>query len=226
MEDHSVHDQTPEEGRIVEHHPARRVPAGLIAAILVVLFSGSATAWWAWQRATSSNPGTGTTEVSPTVVPTTPQPSEPETNPVATEQRVQVYWLKDTGTRLEVVPEELQVQADDKPASILSAAFDQLLNGPKAADVASTIPSGTKLLGLDVKDDGVHVNLSQSFTSGGGSASMSGRLAQVIYTASALQPDAPVWISVEGQPLEVLGGEGVMVDQPMTRSSFEENVDL
>lgn len=223
MEDHSVRDQQTNGPR-----PRRRLPAGIIAAIVAVLFSGSATAWWTWQRVTSSDTGSGSapiTEVTPTA-PATVQPTEPAPSPVAVEQDVQIYWLKDTGTRLEVVPQDLKVQADEQPEAILNAAFEQLLQGPKSAEFASTIPAGTKLLGLQVKEDGVHVDLSESYTTGGGSASMSGRLAQIIYTASALQPDAPVWLSVEGQPLEVLGGEGLIVDQPMTRSTFEENFEL
>jgi spore germination protein GerM len=220
MEDHSVRDQQPEGRR------RRRLPAGVIAALAAVLFSGSATALWTWQRVTSSDKEpTPVTEVTPTT-PATTEPTEPIPSPIAAEQSVQVYWLKDTGTRLEVVPQDLKVQADEQPEAILNAAFEQLLQGPKAAEFASTIPTGTKLLGLQVKDDGVHVDLSQNYTTGGGSASMSGRLAQIIYTASALQPDAPVWLSVEGEPLEVLGGEGLMVDQPMTRAMFEQNFEL
>lgn len=77
-----------------------------------------------------------------------------------------------------------------------------------------------------MKQDGIHVNLSQEFTNGGGSASMTGRVAQVIYTATTLEPEAQVWIEVEGKPIETLGGEGLELQQPLTRQSFQENFTL
>ncbi|MBC6435773.1 spore germination protein, partial [Nostoc sp. HG1] len=43
---------------------------------------------------------------------------------------------------------------------------------------------------------------------------------------ATLQPKAKVWIDVEGKPLEILGGEGLEIERPMTRQSFEENFSL
>jgi len=141
-------------------------------------------------------------------------------------QTVQVYWVKDASAKFEGVPTKVAVKQADKPDATLQAAFNSLLAGPKDATVSSEIPKGTKLRGLSVKNDGVYVDLSAEFTSGGGSNSMTGRLGQVIYTATSLQPNTKVWISVEGKPLELLGGEGLEVAQPSTRQSFDKNFPL
>ncbi|MEG4073135.1 GerMN domain-containing protein [Microcoleus sp. Pol14C2] len=157
------------------------------------------------------------------LVPKSPQPKPlPQTDV----QTVQVYWVKDASGKFEGVPTKVAVKQADKPDAALQAAFNSLLAGPKDGTVSSEIPKGTKLRGLRVKNDGVYVDLSAEFTSGGGSNSMTGRLGQVIYTATSLKPNTKVWISVEGKPLELLGGEGLEVAQPSTRQSFDKNFPL
>lgn len=147
-----------------------------------------------------------------------PQPVQP----MAT-QTVQVYWVKDTGGKFQGVPTKVALKEADRADTSLQAAFGSLLAGPKDAKVSSEIPKGTKLRSLSVKNEGVYVDLSGEFISGGGSSSMSSRLGQVIYTATSLKPNAKVWISVEGKPLELLGGEGLEVAQPSTRQTFDKN---
>ncbi|NJR24827.1 MAG: hypothetical protein HC786_23040 [Richelia sp. CSU_2_1] len=154
------------------------------------------------------------------VQPLSPQPKPAQQTAAKT---VQVYWVKDAGDKLQVVATQVALPEVDKPDATLKAAFNNLLAGPKDANVSSEIPQGTKLRSLSVKNDGVYVDLSAEFTSGGGSNSMTGRLGQVVYTATSLKPDARVWISVEGKPLELLGGEGLEVAQPSTRQTFDKN---
>lgn len=202
----------------------RRIPVGVLAGLAVVMLAaGGGTAWWTWNSQRTEVP---TSEAPTSQAPTQPLPS-PSASPTAPEQSVQVYWLKSVDAGFELVPAAVSVSAADQPEPLLKAAMEAMLQGDTpAADLTSTIPAGTQLRQVEVKEDGVHVDLSQEFTSGGGSASMTGRVGQIIYTATTLDPDAPVWIAVEGEPLEVLGGEGLLIDQPMTREAFQQNFSL
>lgn len=210
---------------------SRRIPLSLIAAVsAVVLAAGSGTAWWmiSSNNETPAPPDT-TSQVEPTTPDTTTNPpstEEPSQVPAAAATTAQVYLIEVAGDRFELVPSEVQLETDASPEQVLTTAFERLLSKDVESDAFSEIPDSTDLLNLRIADDGVHVNLSSDFQFGGGSASMTGRLAQVIYTASTLEPTAPVWISLDGEPLELLGGEGLIVDQPMTRAQFEENFSL
>ncbi|MGF1478576.1 MAG: GerMN domain-containing protein [Cyanophyceae cyanobacterium] len=196
----------------------KRSPLGLIVGIgVAAITAGGAMAWWAIHSLQSTAPPQTTSQP-------TPQPIEQPSTPVLQETSVQVYWLNQIG-ELELLPSDVTVTVPESapPVEVMEKAFESLLAGPSEQAYSTTIPEGTRLLNVEMKPDGVHVDLSQQFTSGGGSASMMGRLGQVIYTATSLEPSSSVWISVGGEPLEVLGGEGLIVDQPMTRQSFAEN---
>ena len=163
--------------------------------------------------------------------PTVTEPSQPPVisptpEPTVAFQTVQVYWLKDSGNSLdmELVGSPIQLKSD--LGELLEVAFHRLLAGPGDPNFTTTIPAGTRLRSVQIKSNGVHVDLSREFTTGGGTASMSGRLGQIIYTATTLQPDAQVWISVEGKPLEYLGGGGLEVEGPLTRQRFQKELAL
>jgi len=108
---------------------------------------------------------------------------------------------------------------------VASAAMAELLVGPSPADAAagltSAVPSGTRLLGIDISDGTATVDLSGAFESGGGSLSMTARLAQVTYTLTQFPSVAQVAFRLDGKPVTVFGGEGIMLDHPATRATFE-----
>ncbi|BAY65275.1 hypothetical protein NIES22_53780 [Calothrix brevissima NIES-22] len=191
-----------------------RNSSGVVAAVsaAVVAVSGG-VAWLTWQSNTPTPPPSSQTLNQPGRS-ITAQPNQ--------EQTANVYWLKDNGKSLELAPQPVKIAAA-QPNQVLEKAFESLLAGPTEGSDSTTIPKGTKLLGLTVNNDEIRVNLSEEFTSGGGSSSMVGRVGQVVYTATTVKPNAKVYIDVNGKKLDVLGGEGVVLDQPVTRESFKKD---
>lgn len=226
-----MEDKTP--GLIEDKTPRRRPPLGIaIALAAIVLSAGSATAWFTWRAISPPEPIADFPELDidgetipegfdPPAVDSieVPDPPEPEVA-VTPQQTTTLYWLSADGTEVSLNPAVVELPADSSDADTLEVAFNTLMGGPESAGSATGIPEQTELLALSVESDGVHVNLSEDFTYGGGSASMIGRLAQIVYTATTLEPDGAVWIDVEGEPLTLLGGEGLIVSQPMTRSDM------
>ncbi len=197
---------------------SNRISSGAIAAVsAVVVAVGGGVAWFTSQSSNNSTPLNPSGRIE--------QPAQPSTRQPANEQTPNVYWLRPTDKNVTLVPQPVKV-ASIRPNQPLEAAFQTLLAGPTAGTDSTTIPKGTKLLGLKAENDEVHVNLSEDFTSGGGSTSMMGRVGQVVYTATTLNPKAKVYIDVNGKPLDVLGGEGVELQQPLTRENFQKDYPL
>lgn len=198
-----------------------RLSITVMAAITgVILAAGGGVAWWA-----KSNLDQKTQNVQPVPSPIEKRETDiPAPAAITQDLMVEIYWLNPTQESIELVSKPMTFQKSVKPESVLKAALETLLAQPPAdAKYTTSIPPGTKLLSLSKDKKGTHINLSQEFVSGGGSASMSSRLAQIIYTASAASDQDPLWISVEGKPLENLGEEGIMVSQPMTKQKFDQN---
>jgi spore germination protein GerM len=144
----------------------------------------------------------------------------------AAEDKVKVFWIDDKDNKKSSVSSQERKIASTVPKTQEGYAKESLTillaSAGKEGKQTSTIPAGTKLLSSAIKADGLHIDLSKEFTQGGGSTSMQGRIAQVLYTATSRNPDMPVWIDVEGKPLEALGGEGVEIKQPLTRKVFQQ----
>lgn len=199
---------------------SNRISSGVIAAVsAAVIAVGGGVAWLTSQS--TNNPPT-----QPNPSQNVQKPEQSTTKQPGNEQTANVYWLKPTDKNVALVPQPVRVAAV-RPNQILETAFENLLAGPTEGTNSTTIPKGTKLLGLRVENNNeVHVNLSEDFTKGGGSTSMMGRVGQVVYTATSLNPNAKVYIDINGKPLDVLGGEGVVLEQPLTRDSFQKDYPL
>lgn len=151
---------------------------------------------------------TSAATVTPTEPPAAASPTEVD------ELTLNVYFIRDEHLTVghRVIPHTLAVG---------TAAMEALLAGPSAyeADLGFTseIPEGSELLGLEIENAIATVNLSAEFESGGGSFSMSGRLAQVIYTLTQFPTVDEVEFLLEGEPVDVFSGEGIVIDGPAGR---------
>ncbi len=142
----------------------------------------------------------------------------------------QAYWVSILGQQEALSPQPLAVDTEASPEEMLTTAMENLLAGTVKVDNAFTaIPKGTQLLSLRINENGIYANLSQEFADGGGSSSMTYRVAQVIYTLTSLDPDATVYLSVAGHLISdayPLGGEGLTLQQPVTREAFAKDFSL
>ena len=134
----------------------------------------------------------------------------------------QIYQLEIVNGQIQLTSKTIDTAATS-PKLALTEALEKLLAQSPAFDPTTTIPAQTRLLNLDISQDGVYVDLSPEFAEGGGSSSMIYRVAQVIYTVTSIDSQAPVFLSIEGKPLNEdypLGGEGLILKYPMTRQQF------
>lgn len=151
--------------------------------------------------------------------------------PAAEEETISLkayFLLDDQGTPSHrpgpfLVPVHREVP---KTVAVATAAVNQLLKGPSADErsgtpsMSSAIPEETVLLGINIEDGLATVDLSREFESGGGSFSMTARLAQVVYTVSQFPTVERVAFHLDGQPVEVFSGEGLILDEPVSRDDY------
>lgn len=152
-----------------------------------------------------------TTTTSPAPTGTTQTPGG------STEVFVDVYLIKD-GTYATTVTRSVRAPA------VAGNAIRALIEGPTAdeegAGLASTVPDDTLLLGLSIEDGLATIDLSREFESGGGSFSMTSRLAQVVYTLTRFQSIDQVAFRLDGEPVTVFSNEGIVLDRPVDNADF------
>ena len=108
--------------------------------------------------------------------------------------------------------------------SCFQYAIKELISAPtnweKSKGFTSEIPSGTKILSVREGEGSVMIDLSSAFEGGGGTESLYIRLEQLIKTAKA-NTNLPVYLYINGQQADVVGGEGIMIKQPLNERSLD-----
>lgn len=187
--------------KVVPVRALRSTPVLLLALLPLVAACGGA-----------SSPGSP----SPSATAPTPSATATSTATPVTTSTVGVYLLR--GERVQAVARTAQ------GAGVAAEAVRGLLAGPtateRAAGLSSAVPAGTRLLGLAVHDGLATVDLSGEFGSGGGSLSMTERVAQVVFTLTRFPTVQRVSFRLDGRDVSALGGEGVDVSD-VTRTDYE-----
>jgi spore germination protein GerM len=224
-----------------EHlHPSlpKEVVIGIVTLFLAAL---GGMAWWVWQINAITSPARKPSQaeqirtVSPTganapvgqQAPSTSQNWGNRTsNPVAVGMLTpQVYWLQVSGSQVYLAPQASSAETPTSDFLALEGALTNLFKGTTQASATTAIPDNTQLNSLRMTADEIYIDLSREFKQGGGSSGMIYRAAQVLYTATSLNPTAKVFLSIEGQALDEdhpLGGEGMSLPYPVTRETFNQ----
>jgi len=139
--------------------------------------------------------------------------------PAPSKTFVSIYYTNANSGAMKKLSKELPA-GEDK----LKFAIKELLKGPdfkeKNQGYSSEIPKGTRL--LSIKDEGslIIIDISDDFQYGGGTESQYTRLNQLIKTVVNLHLNKPVYLYLNGQKAEAIGGEGIIINQPLSESSL------
>ena len=211
---------------------------------LVILAVSGGIAWCTWQitKPTLVSQQTSSTQVQNSLVSSLPktaisslavpkaiEKTTSKDTSKARQLKPRTYWLKVENNQIRLVSQTVNIKEGITSELGLKKAFTHLLNSPKSASTSTLIPAGTRLLSVRVTKAGIYVDLSPEFSQGGGSTSMAYRVAQVIYTATSIDPKAKVFVSVAGESIDTdhpLGGEGLVLRQPITRLQFVEDFSI
>lgn len=142
---------------------------------------------------------------------------------VVTKEVAEVYFLaldsNDNGIYKKVTRE---IPAGENK---LEYAIKELLKGPnlveKSMGAYSEIPVKTKLLSIKQKSNKVIIDFSSDFQYGGGTDSVYSRMMQLIKTSINNTDNKKIFLYLDGKQVNFIGGEGIMISQPLTEKSLE-----
>lgn len=114
---------------------------------------------------------------------------------------------------------------EDVDGAKLRYAVSSLILGPKQSEkqlgIYSEVPSGANILHVYDKGDHIILDLSSGFAYGGGTESLYKRLFQLIKTVKR-NTDKPTYLYIDGKQADVIGGDGIMITQPLSENSIGE----
>lgn len=140
------------------------------------------------------------------------------------EKRVKTIkiFISDSNGKLRSVNRECDLSVQN---SCFEYAINELVSAPskweKSKGFTSEIPQGTRVLSIREGSNSIMLDLSPAFESGGGSDSIYRRLYQLIKTVN-VNTKTPVYLYINGKQVDVIGGDGIMIKQPLNERSLDE----
>lgn len=136
-----------------------------------------------------------------------------------------VYFVRDGGQAF-----TLEAAHRRSGATVLRTRVERqvaaLARGPEPQEAArglsTAVPADVTVRDARLEDGVLTVDLSAAFERGGGSAAMLGRLHQLYYTLTQPSDVDALRIAVEGEVVEVFGGEGLLLEDPWVRADHPE----
>lgn len=186
----------------------RRPPAFAFLALLALLALPGCGGGQhgATRTTTAAPPAAGSTTTAATTGTATGSPAA---------ARVEVYLLQGEGLKAVTRP---------APRRTVAAAVGALLQGPTAAeskaDVRTQVPAGTALRRASVAAGTATIDLTRPYVEGTDRASLLARLAQLVWTATAIPGVGGVRLWIDGRAASSLG-RGVAVDRVLTRTDVD-----
>lgn len=134
---------------------------------------------------------------------------DPAVNDGATiEQEITLYFSDDQAMYLQPEIRTVTVERAEQEEQIRMAVISELIKGPEVGNLYPTIPSGTKLLGIEIRDKVAYVDFSEEIRTEhwGGSTGESMTLGSIVNSLTELEGIEEVMILIEGETQETLVG--------------------
>lgn len=148
----------------------------------------------------------------------------PEQNEITEETTVNIFFTKVTNTK-DVYVAVSRKKPQGYSGSDIEYAVKTLLQGPtkyeRSQGIFSEIPSTTRLIWIKEVPNKVIINLTDDLGFGGGGDSLYKRMYQIIKTVNR-NTRKPVYLYINGRQADMIGGEGLMLKQPLRKDSLDE----
>ncbi|MDN5294360.1 MAG: germination protein [Eubacteriales bacterium] len=141
------------------------------------------------------------------------QTEQKETSEKEEKTQVVLYFATPDARGLKAEKREIT-----KVSGIAKAALEELIKGPRTPGLSPTLPTKTRILGINIKDGTATVDFSREIREGvAGSAGEQLAIFSVVNTLTEFPTIKRVQFLIEGEKIETLAGHADL-SQPITRN--------